>query len=102
MRIHGDESARDASVRLHEMSAEVALGRAAGRVAALGRLVKLATLRPDWVAGATSIDVRFAGRGILRSDQPAETRDETALPKGAPQATTARGDETPSEKPEAG
>ena len=102
VQIRGADGARDASVRLHGLAAEVALGRSAGRDAALERLMKLMKQRPEWVAGATSIDVRFAGRGILRSDPPVETRDQRALPEGAPEATAARGDETPSNRPAAG
>lgn len=102
VRISGSEGAWDASVRLVGLAAEVALGRTPERDAALERLAKLVKHRPEWVAGATSIDVRFAGRGILRSDQPAETRDQRALPEGTPEATAARGYETPSNRPAAG
>jgi len=102
VRISGSEGEWDASVRLVGLAAEVALGRKAERGAALERLVKLVTHRPEWVAGATSIDVRFAGRGILRSDQPAETRDQRTLPKGTPDATAIRGYEPPSNRPAAG
>lgn len=82
----------DARLQLNGLPARVRLGPAP-HDQALARLVQLVARRPDLVAGATLIDVRFADRAVLRSDD---------APKGAQQAATTRGFAPASTEPAAG
>jgi len=70
-----------------------------GRDAALARLVRLAARRPDLLAEAADIDVRFADRAVLRGaggGQPSE-----AAPEGVQPAAATRGSAAPSTHPPA-
>ncbi len=82
----------DADLRLKGLSARVRLGPAP-HDQALARLVQLVARRPDLVDGATTIDVRFADRAVLRSDD---------APKGAQQEAATRGSAPTSGEPAAG
>jgi cell division protein FtsQ len=84
--------AHEASLHLAGLPARVRLGPAP-HAAALARLVQLVARRPDLVGAATLIDVRFADRAVLRSDD---------APEGAQQEATARGFASPSGEPAVG
>lgn len=82
----------DTDLQLNGLSARVRLGPAP-HAQALARLVQLVARRPDLVGSATLIDVRFADRVVLRSDE---------APKGAQQEATTRGFAPASREPAAG
>ena len=79
------------ALRLRGVAGRVLLGWD-GREAALARLARLTARRPDLLAEATDIDVRFADRAVLRGGgdaapegaQPAAATREGAAPSGPP------------------
>ncbi len=65
-----DQSGDAARVRLRGLSADILFDHSAPEDG-VSRLARLVAERPDLVRSATTIDLRFAGRAVLRSTEPA-------------------------------